>query len=252
MIAAIQAEYLKYKRTFTRKLILGAPLFFLVLALMAKLVMPDQSIGAWDYLLSVIYNWWPVIFIPVGIALFAALVQLQEKKAGNYRNLRLHNVSPVVVWLGKITVMAIHSLLATLVLMATVVGAGLLIAEGSIPWSQIVTGGLLIWLASLPLIPLQLLAAAWGGLFASMGLGILGFFWGVSAAPGSDWLYVPWSWPTRLMSPLVGVHPNGVPLPPGDPLLDASVIPLGIGISLAALILFTCLTALWFSRKEMR
>lgn len=252
MMSVIQAEFLKYKRTFTRKLILCAPLFFLVLALLVKLVMPDQSMGAWHYLLSVVYNWWPMMFIPVGMALFAALVQVQEKKAGNYRNLRAHNVSPFSIWFAKIIVMAVHSFLATLVLMASALASGLLMADGNIPWSQLFAGGMLIWLVSLPIIPLQLMAAVWKGLFASMGLGIIGFFWGVSAAPNADWMFVPWSWATRLMAPIVGVHPNGVSLQPGDPLLDASVIPIGICISIAAFALFSCLSALWFSRRELR
>ena len=253
MIAVIQSEYLKYKRTFTRKLILCAPLFILILALLVKIVAPDQN-GDWSFLLTVIYNWWPVIFIPIGMALFAALIHIQEKKAGNLVNLRIHNVSPCRVWFAKIAVMAIHSFWATLVLIVCTLASVLLIAaDSSVPWNQLIIGGLLIWLVSLPLIPLQLMAAFWKGLFSSMGLGIIGFFWGVSVAPGANWMFVPWSWPSRLMAPIVGVHPNGVSLPPGDPLLlDTSVIPLGIGISIAALILFSSLSALWFSRKELR
>ncbi|MGI6125331.1 MAG: lantibiotic immunity ABC transporter MutE/EpiE family permease subunit, partial [Planifilum sp.] len=63
---------------------------------------------------------------------------------------------------------------------------------------------------------------------------------------------VPWSWPTRLMAPVVGVHPNGVPLDAGDPLLEPSVIPVGILLGITAFLLFTWITALWFKRKEMR
>ena len=100
MIAVIQSEYLKYKRTFTRKLILCAPLFILILALLVKIVAPDQN-GDWSFLLTVIYNWWPVIFIPIGMALFAALIHIQEKKAGNLVNLRIHNVSPCRVWFAN-------------------------------------------------------------------------------------------------------------------------------------------------------
>jgi len=75
---------------------------------------------------------------------------------------------------------------------------------------------------------------------------------GVVAAAKPYWIYVPWSWSTRLMSPIIGVHPNGTLLEPASPLLDPLVIPIGIVISLVALVIFTFITAVWFSRREVR
>ncbi|MNI60879.1 hypothetical protein D3C73_1161190 [compost metagenome] len=87
---------------------------------------------------------------------------------------------------------------------------------------------------------------------ASIGLGVAGMFAGVIAAPGPNWLYVPWSWALRLMCPVAGVHPNGVPLESGSPLLDTSVIPVGIAVSLLFFAASSWLTGMWFARKEVK
>ncbi|CCQ97695.1 Lantibiotic protection ABC transporter permease subunit, MutE/EpiE family [[Clostridium] ultunense Esp] len=252
MMKILRAESVKYRRTFTRRLVFFAPLFFILIALLQKLFMPVNYLKPWRLLLVQAYNWWPVLFIPLGIALFAVLVASQEKRAGNYRNVKVHPLSPSLIWAGKMIMMAFHTLLATLVLIAAVLISGLITAEGEVPWTEVFAGGFILWVTSLVLIPIQLWAATWKGTLLSMGVGLIGMIAGVVAAPETYWIYVPWSWPTRLMAPIIGVHPNGVPLEASDPLRDPSAIPIGIGLSLAAFILFTLMTSMWFHRREIR
>jgi len=252
MINIIKSESIKYKRTFIRRLILLAPLFFVIIALLQRFFIPENYLRPWQLLIEQVYNWWPVIFIPLGTALFATLADLQEKKAGNYRNLRIRNISPSGIWIGKIVLMAYHTLLAMLVLFVSVIISGLITAGGDIPWIEIFTGGFILWFTSLPLIPLQLWASTWKGTFFSMAIGFIGLIGGVIAAPKSYWIYVPWSWPTRLMCPIIGVHPNGVPLELSDPLRNPSVIPMGVIMAIAALMIFTMITSIWFNRREVR
>ncbi|WP_010237360.1 lantibiotic immunity ABC transporter MutE/EpiE family permease subunit [Clostridium arbusti] len=242
MINIIQSEYVKYKRTFTRKLIIFAPLFTIMIAL----------ISPWQFFVNQVYNLWPAIFIPILIALFSSLVAIQEKKAGNYRNLLVHNISPARIWIGKIIVMCIHTLLATLFLIILTIIIFPIVSKENIPLIKIFTAGSIIWLTSLTIVPIQLWAATCKGIFASMSLGFLGLIIGVIVATKSYWVYVPWSYPTRLMCPLMGVGPNALPLKIGDPLLDNSVIPVGIIMSIISLLIFTCITALWFNKREVR
>lgn len=249
MLNVLRSEHLKYKRTFMKRLILFAPLVFILISLRVKLFLPDY-IGAWEMLLAQIYNWWPVLFLPLGTALLAALAQQKEKKAGKFQNLRIHPVSTTALWTGKIAVLAYHTLLSSCILMVAVLISGLTTAGGATPWSTIVAGGLLMWLTSLPLIPIQLWAAAWKGTLFSMAVGFAGGIAGVLAAPEPYWVYIPWSWPIRLMSPVVGVHPNGVLMEENHPLRDPSVIPVGILLGIIAFVLFTWMTAAWFKRKE--
>lgn len=248
----LQSELIKYKRTFTRKLIVLAPLFFVLQALPQRLFMPADYLRPWQLITNLVFNWWPIIFLPFGMALFAALTDAQEKKAGNYRGLRAHNTSPMYIWVNKVAAMAVHTLLATLVLAVSAVLAGLFTAKGTVPWTEIITASIVLWVASLALIPIQLWAATWKGMFFSMALGFVGMVAGAFAAAKSYWIAVPWSWTTRLMCPIIGVHPNGLILEATDPLRDASVIPIGIGLSLIVFIAITAITALWFSKREVK
>lgn len=248
----LQSELLKYKRTFMRKLIVLFPLFFVLYALVIKLLMPANTFRDWQLLTALVFNWWPVLFLPLGMGLFATLVAGQEKRAGNYRALRAHDTPPALLWINKIAGMAFHTLLTTLVLVVAVVVAGMLTSRGAIPWAEILAASFTCWAVSLVLIPIQLWAATWKGMFLSMGIGFVGMLAGVLGAPKPAWIAVPWSWTTRLMCPIVGVHPNGVLLNAGDPLLNASVVPLGIAVSVAAFLALTALTAIWFSRREVK
>lgn len=252
MMNGLQSELIKYKRTFTRKLIILAPLFFVLQALLERLLMPAHYLRPWQLITNLVFNWWPVIFLPLGMGLFAALVDSQERKAGNYRSLRARDTSPIYIWVNKVAGMAVHTFFATLVLFISVVLAGLITAKGAVPWAEIIMASIVSWVVSLALIPLQLWAATWKGMFFSMALGFAGMATGVFAAPRSYWLAVPWSWTIRLMCPIIGVHPNGLLLEATDPLRDASVIPIGIGLSLIVFIAATVITALWFSKREVK
>ncbi|OKP88463.1 lantibiotic immunity ABC transporter MutE/EpiE family permease subunit [Paenibacillus sp. P32E] len=252
MLNILQSEHLKYKRSFSVKLVWAAPSFFVLFALIALLYIPKGQSLPGELFLSMVFNWWPFIFVPLGTALLCALAEVRERKAGHYRSLRLHNIRPGLLWIGKIMVLAYYLLLSSLGTIAAALLAGLLITDGTLPVEKVVYASLLTWLVSLSLIPLQLMAAAWKGMAASIGLGVAGMFAGVLAAPGPHWLYVPWSWALRLMCPVAGVHPNGVPLETGDPLLDTSVIPAGIAVSLLFFAASSWLTGVWFDRKEVK
>lgn len=248
----LSAEHLKYKRTFARKLMVLAPSFFVLVALTQRFLMPGFQEQPWEFVLALVYNWWPVLFLPLGLALVASLTESQEKRAGNYKGIRTRFVSPQLLWISKILVVVYYALLTTVVLVVVVLVFGLLIAHDDVPWRKILVGGLLLWLTALPIIPLQLWVAHRGGTLASMLVGIFGFVAGVLGAPESYWFCIPWSWPTRLMSPLIGVHPNGMFLEATSSLLDPAVIPLGIGLSLITFLVLTGCTGLSFSHQGVK
>lgn len=155
------------------------------------------------------------------------------------------------IWFYKVMAMAIYSLLSTVVSIVAVAIAGSFSGAGAIPFRQIVTAALVCWLVSLALAPIQLWAATWKGMPLSMGIGFLGMIAGVFAAPEAVWVAVPWSWATRLMCPMIGVHSNGTILETGDPLLDTSVILVGIVVSIVSFLVLTGITAIWFDRREI-
>lgn len=253
------SELIKYKRTFTAKLIIFIPVFFAVYSIVINYIIENNAQAAsnasvassWNVFLALVFNWWTFLFLPLGMGLFGGLVALQEKKAGNYRVQRSHDISPLKIWINKVFGMAIISFMSSIVLILSIIVSGLLTEKGAMPLRQIITAGLLCWLVSLVLIPIQLWIATMSDFLLSIGIGILGTFLGVMVAPTSYWIVCPWSYATRLMCPIIGVHPNGVVLDSSNPLLDTSVIPLGIIVSIVVLTLAVCLTGFWFSRKEL-
>lgn len=251
MLNAIQSENLKYKRSFSRRLAFAAPLFFVLFAIMVKMLVPAGK-EPWHIFLSMVFNWWTFIFIPLGTALLCALGEMRERKAGKYRALRTHPISASSLWFGKIAILALHTLLSSFILIFATLIAGSMLAQGTAPLGKIILASAIVWLVSLSLIPIQLFAAAWKGTIAAIVLGLCGLFVGVGTASESWWIFVPWSWPVRLMAPIIGVHPNGVSLEAGDPLLSASVVPIGIVVSLVFFAVTAVLTAGWFAKREVR
>ncbi len=167
----IGAELLKYKRTFTAKLIIFIPAFFAVYAIATGMIINSNPTAAasgytgtsWLSFLAMIYNWWPVLFLPLGMGIFAGLADSQERKAGRYRALCSHDISPFKIWVNKVAGMAVISFLSTVILIIIVIATGLFAAEGTMPLGKIFAAGLLCWFTSLALIPFQLWTAAAGG-----------------------------------------------------------------------------------------
>lgn len=252
MLNLIQSEDLKYRRSFSRKLAIAAPLFFILFAGIIRTQVSTSQITQWRLYLSMVFNWWPMLFIPLGVALLCALGEVREKKAGGYRGLLANNISVPLFWLVKIAVLALQLLLTSAMLIASVLVAGLILGLGMPPIGTIVEASALVWLTSLGLIPVELFFAAWRGTAAAVIVGIAGSVAGVLAASKSYWAFVPWSWPVRLMCPVIGVHPNGVLLEANSPLRNADVIPVGIAASMGFLLAAAALTALWFSQREVR
>lgn len=252
MIQILESEFIKYRRTFIRKCLFLAPFFFVLIAIPQKLFMPKDYFRPWELLIGMVYNWWPILFVPIGIALFSSLVTSQEKRAGNYQFVIARNVSPIAIWISKIIVMSIHLLFTTFILMLSILLAGWITASGEIPWGKIFVGGILIWITSLTLIPLHLWIASWLGTFTNMVIGVVGLILGVIGAAQSYWIYIPWSWPTRLMCPVIGIHPNGTFLDPSSPLHDSSVILMGIIVSCTCTIILSLATAIWFQSREVK
>lgn len=252
MLDLIASESLKYRRSFSKKLVIGAPLFFILFACLIRTQVSTSHITKWQLYLTMVFNWWPMLFMPIGIALLCVLGETREKKAGGYRSLLANNISVPQFWLSKIVVLALQLLLTSAILVAAVLFAGLILDLGTPPVGTIMESSAIVWLTCLSLIPLELFFAAWIGTAAAILVGIVGSVVGVLAASKSYWAFVPWSWPVRLMCPVVGVNPNGVPMEANSPLWSAAVIPVGIAVSLGFLLVTAAFTALWFSKWEVR
>ncbi|SFA53907.1 ABC-2 type transport system permease protein [Parageobacillus thermantarcticus] len=247
MLNMIQSERLKYKRTFAKKLVYIAPFFFVLYAI---ITMPTIN-SEYNYFEYTVFNWWPLIFAPLGTSLIASLSAMREKKSGNYRSLRCHDISIIRIWFSKIIVIAYYTLLSTIELILLLIILKLILPNSISSATVVILASLTIWITSLAYIPIGLFFAERFGTVISIIVSVIGIVLGVVMASESYWMYIPWSWGMRLMCPIVGVHPNGVPLEKGSTLLDPSVIPMGIAISIVIFLLLSFATAFWFSRKEV-
>ncbi|OMD79788.1 lantibiotic immunity ABC transporter MutE/EpiE family permease subunit [Paenibacillus odorifer] len=248
MIHYLLSENLKFKRTFSRKLIVVVPLFFLLFSFFTQ-----QNLQTEDhYFMEMVFNWWPLLFMTIGSALLSTLSNNKDRKAGGYRSLSSHGISIAKLWLSKIIVVSYYLLLSSLLLIAVMYLSGLLFPLGAAPLSEITTAAIVVWLTSLGMIPIYLFLAEQFGAVVSILAGLFGMIVGVLAADQPSWIYVPWSWALRLMCPIVGVRPNGVALSAQDALRDSSVILPGIVVSLVFFLVTLTLTSCWFSRREVR
>ena len=86
-----------------------------------------------------------------------------------------------------------------------------------------------------------------GAVLLNVGVGTVG---GVILAEQGFWFMIPYSWTPRAMCPVLGIRPNNLLVEPGSPLLDASVVPVAIVLSLVLCAALTLLCVRWFSKKE--
>ena len=256
----IEAEILKYKKTVISKLILIIPIFFAVFSMVVQIIISENpgikldmaSKESWKMFLTLSFNFWSFIFIPMISALLAGLVANQEKKVGNYRALCCHEIRPLKIWFYKIIGMVVYMLIATIVFIAVEVVAGSISAVGNISFIKILVAAIACFLVSISILPIQLFFATNFGMIINLAVGFVGMLSGVLMAPEKYWILNPYSWATRLMCPLIGVHPNGIALNQGDPLLNGDVIGIGIILSMISFSILLFITGKLFEKKEFR
>ncbi|MGL4731875.1 MAG: lantibiotic immunity ABC transporter MutE/EpiE family permease subunit [Clostridium sp.] len=239
MFNMIQAELLKFKGTFSKKLAFIAPMYVLVYSLFMN-----------RYFFQSVINWWSVAIMPFIIAILCLLTSLREKKAGKYRTLKSKDINIKKMWISKIIVIGGYSLMSTIIFIFNIVIVELIFQTSQINMLNAVWGLLIIWLTTLILIPICLFISEKFGTFMIIAISTLGIAIEVFITLTDKWFLWPWSISMRLMCPILKIHPNGCLLEVGDPLLDSSVISVGIIVSIIGVIIFTLITSIWFLRRE--
>lgn len=242
MLNVIQAERLKWRRTFIPKLTWLAP----AVALLLCAVLMGGSLFQ-----SGSYNWWYTLFLPGALSLICSLA-LQKDAKLKYRSLLALPFTPGTLWTSKILACT-GWLLTTLAVFLTGVTAGGLLFGQSIPLLSSLAGSALIFLTFLWQIPLCLFLAARLGLFAAILLNLFGTILGVvQFDKGGLWDYIPYTITARLMCPVLSILPNGLPVPADSPLRSTDMILPGTLVSLGWFALLFLLTTLWFRRQEAK
>lgn len=244
MINMLQAEHLKYKGTFARILAFIAPAYVLL----------DGFVQD-AYIFCNSTNWWEVMFLPFVICIMCALSVIREKKAGNYRTLKSKNINLKKMWFSKIITVGYYTFISSLVIIINILIVKLIFRTNFtdlIDIKKVIIAILTIWFTTLILIPINLFLAEKFGTFVAIAVTCIGIVVGALVVREPSWYLWPWSISTRLMCPILNLNPNGCLIEAGDPLLNSSVIPIGIIASIIGFITFSLLTSLWFAKKEVR
>lgn len=242
MLNILQAERLKWRRTFIPKLAWIAPVFtlFLCAVLMGGSFFQSGS-----------YNWWYTMLLPGALSLACSLALLKDAKL-KYRGLLALPFTPGTLWTSKILACT-GWLLTTLAVFLTGITAGGLLFGQTIPLLNSLAGSALIFLTFLWQIPLCLFLAARLGLFAAILLNLFGTVLGVVEFDGGGlWDYIPYTITFRLMCPVLSILPNGLPVPADSPLRSTDMILPGTLVSLGWFALLFLLTTVWFRKQEAK
>lgn len=244
MIRFIMSEKLKYKRTFIKKMMFLSPILFMMVVFLMSFYLPKTYITKSNFILMCSFNWW-TLFLPLTLALFVSLIGAQEKKVANYKNLICHGIKPSSIWISKIMIVSYYTLMVTLELGVIVILTGLLLTKKTDVYSVFISV-FIVWISLLFLIPLYLFFIAKTGIISNMIIGFIGMLFSAYFADGEKWIFVPFSYGLRMLSPILKVHPNSVPLKPGDYLLDFSVVPLGLTVSIFVFVFCVVVTLFGF------
>lgn len=246
MLSYIVSENLKYRHTFTRKLLWLAPVVTLLLGSLAPVWYQQNS-----------YNWWYILLYPGVLTLLCTMIIQKDGGRLKYRTVYPLPVDLEKVWHAKLFVCIIYCVIANIIFMAgNLLGGFLIFQIYKIPirihMLQAFAGTICIILASIWNIPFVLWLAKKMGTFAALLINI-GFssVLGILGADTALWFLCPYSWGLRLMVPVLGILPNGESAElldlPVAPMLIVAVPMLSVGICY----LLTRLTAKAFKEQEV-
>ncbi|MCB2360413.1 lantibiotic immunity ABC transporter MutE/EpiE family permease subunit [Clostridium estertheticum] len=240
MLKYLQAENLKFKRTFLKKLIFIAPIVPLLVGFMTGKYFEANS-----------FNEWYLLILPGYISIMAVMTNEKEQKKLRYRAVFGLPISLKKVWISKILVNGIYMTFSCMVFIVGIfLGSYLRITP--IPAFSAFAGAGLIAVTSLWQIPLCMFLAKKLGMLGTVLINTgVGTVLNVMAVKTSMWWISPYSWTTRIMCPILGILPNGELAGIGDPLRNSGVIPIGIILSIILFVLLMIVTANWFEKEEV-
>lgn len=242
MVNMIKAEHLKLKHTFGLFLPIIAPFMVMFLALFFTGGF-DRAFqaGAW--------NWWYTLFLPGMLSIVSYLCIKKDKKM-KYHHILLLPFALEKSWLGKVGYCILVLLFSNFImLIGTYVGRAISGTNISL-WPGSVAA-LLLTLSYMWEIPLFLFLSARFGMFASIFTSMVLSIFGTVTLPSSSywWVYPPCI-PIRLMCPVLGIFPNGIPMPVDNQLYNTNVIIPGICLSLIWFLGITLCTTFGFKKKR--
>ncbi|MDR1567764.1 MAG: lantibiotic immunity ABC transporter MutE/EpiE family permease subunit [Streptococcaceae bacterium] len=223
----IAAEYIKGKRSFSH-------FFFIFFPLPVVLIcIPFSQFMYFDinFFVPLIYNWWPTLFLPMGLAVlgYQSIQRENESHTQNYYYLLKQNM----FWQTKVITLSGYSLMAnSLVSFLTILLECIMYDSSNVIILNVISASLVLWITTLFIIPLSILLAQLTTPIFSILVNLLGIIAGIFTAGENYWFVIPWGWSLRLITPIIKTKPNGTLLQESDPLNTPSIVYAGLGLAI--------------------
>ncbi|NFH70160.1 lantibiotic immunity ABC transporter MutE/EpiE family permease subunit [Clostridium botulinum] len=248
MLKYFLAENKKIKNTFLNKLVWLAPILTILLSMFLAV----------DYFQVDSYNWWYTMMLPGSLSLGCCLLSRIDGKMKNKAVISLP-IDLKKVWFAKILI-GIKNLAISciIILVCSQLGVVLINLESMKEISVInrIYATILLIITFMWQVPLNIFLENKIGLFGTVILSLVAnIFFGIMAVK-SYWWMIPFSYPFRIMCPVLGVLPNGLMAVPESQtftpeVLSYSSIPFSIIVSTSLFLILTYLSAKWYERREV-
>ena len=251
MYSYFKSEALKMRHTFAERLIIIAPMFTILLAL---LIMPGM------YFQVECYNWFYSLILPGMISLGCTLVATKDQKMKNMGVISLP-INLKKVWIAKILVCMVMIFIACFLLLLGTSAIGAITNYKNavrIPMLNGFLGVIVLVVTFMWQIPICMFIGSKLGMLPTLLINVGAYsVFAIMAATESYWWIVPYSIPSRLMCPILKILPNGLPAVEESftykpELLSSSVVLPGVTITIILFLILTVITAKWYKGQEAK
>lgn len=241
------SENLKTKNTIISRLVYIAPMIVIFLSLFL----------AYNYCIVDTYNWWYMFIIPIFIAIECTLFSSMD---GRYKNSGVLSLPLDLkkIWIAKVLVIIKNLTISNMIIFLIANILPLIVSGNSIIKIPVINGLLAIIVLIITFmwqIPIWLYVGQKFGMFLCIILSMfLNIFFQVLSIK-EFWLLIPFSYPARLMCPILKILPNGLMAVPESVTFSPQVLSMwrivyGIIISIVLFIIMTTITSKQFSKIE--
>lgn len=240
MLEYLKAESLKQKRSFNNKII---GLTILVNILICFLLMGIA------YLQKASYNWWYISFLPFTFTYIASSIVKKDSKY-NYHGLFGIVKNKKKLWYAKIGIATTYLFMACIIFFVVISLCGIFFVK-SISISRSLLASIVLFVTFAWQIPFFMFLTLKINLFVSILTSTIGsVFIACICAVGKCW-WIPFAIPSRMMCPIIGVMPNGLPVDPNSVYSSSNVILPGVIITVVLYFVVAFITAKVFEGQEV-
>jgi ABC-2 type transport system permease protein len=248
MVKYFLSENLKIKNTFLNKLIWIMPILTIILTILLE---PTDFQHA-------SYNFWYALILPGAVSLNFTLLSRVDGSMKNKGVLSLP-LDLRKVWLAKvlggIKSMSISCIIICLAAQLCPIVTSIKL-EKNIPFFVGLAAIIILVITYAWQVPLCIYLGNKIGLFQTVLINIVVNIAFTILAVENFWWAIPFTYPARLMCPVLKILPNGLPAEPGSKtftpeLLNIWDIPFGLSISIVLFFVITYLTAKWYKTQEV-